>query len=733
MKKLISALILVCMLVSLFTVCAVADDSAAGSYTASAQGFGGTVTVELTIEGGVVTAATVTGEGETPAVGGAAIEKFNTSLIGIASADEVDTVSGASYTSGAVKAAVADCFAQANGTAEELPPLADGTYCSEGFGFNLLVGIPITVVVENGAIASIEVGDENGETMGFIAAVKNVYIPRVIENQSLAVDAICGATASSNGVRQGVEKALDGMDISGLYTPIAKSNAEESYETDILVIGMGSSGTTAALAAAESGVSVIAIDKAAKFGGTGATTSGPANVNAPSQVAAEIPEWKDPIQGVHDKAAGELLVDADALYNTWIEYTTIDGVQGAKPELIAKVVYESGETCDWLQENGFAFGPAVGFVGGKWAIFSSYVGGKSLTESYFAAAYDKYTANGGEYMLECEAQELIFEDGACVGAIAQKADGTQVTIKAKSVILCSGGFGGSAELQEEYIGEAYKLYGMYTNDGKMIKSAVENGAATYSAGIYPMSHFVAPTVITTCFEAADNDIPYGLVCTSEGMAVNRSGERFINESAIAMNAFYQGNIFYYVYSAEQIAILREQGLSANASGRYLSQGGIVADTPLANIDMVIEHGIKNGFIYKAASLEELAAAIGGEMSAENLAASIEGYNPEADAFGKPAEKFERLGTLSTDSEYYVAFAGAPYIYSTCGGLDVNENFQVLDTEGNVIPGLFACGTDSMGVLFNEDKAYTNYGGCAQSYCFVSGRDAAMFAAAEILG
>ena len=116
----------------------------------------------------------------------------------------------------------------------------------------------------------------------------------------------------------------------------------------------------------------------------------------------------------------------------------------------------------------------------------------------------------------------------------------------------------------------------------------------------------------------------------------------------------------------------------------------------------------------------------------NLKASVAGYRPDGDAFGKDPSKFERLGPVSEDAEYYVAFTGCTYIYSTCGGLDVNENFQVLDTEGNVIPGLFACGTDSMGVLFNENKAYTNYGGCAQGYCFVSGRDTGSFAAKQIL-
>ena len=732
MRKALSMLLCVCLLLSLGA--ASFADYAPGEYEASAPGFGGAVTVKLTLDEGKVVAASVEGAGETPTVGGLAVAQYPERLIGIGSAEEVDAFSGATFTSTAVKNAVAAIFAEASGEAPaEAAPLTDGSYAAEGAGFNLTVPVPVTVEVKDGKIAAVTLG-ENGETNGFLQTVENTFIPRLIENQSLAVDALTGATATCNGVRQGVEKALSGagLDLSGLYTPIAKVEASEEYETDVLVIGMGSSGTTAALSAAESGVKVLAIDKAAKWGGTGATTSGPANVNPPSKVAMEIAEWNDPVQGKHDKAAGELFVDADALYETWCEYTTVDGVQGAKPEMIAKVINESGETCDWLEGYGFQFGNPQGFVGGKWAIYTPYVGNKALTESYFAAAYEKYVEMGGEYMFETEATDLLFEDGVCVGVKAVKADGTDVTIRAKAVISCTGGYAGSQELQKRFQGEGYKLYGMYTNDGKMIASAVDNGAATYSIGIYPMSHFVAPAQITTCFSFEDNDIPYGLICTAEGMAVNREGNRFIDESNISMEAFYQGSEFYYVYSAEQIDILREQGLSANAGGRYLSQGGIKADVPLANIDAVIDHCVDAGFVYKAATLDELAEMIGGQMSAENLKASVAGYNPEGDAFGKDESKFARLGTISEDSEYYVAFTGCPYIYSTCGGLDVNENFQVLDTAGEVIPGLFACGTDSMGVLFNENKAYTNYGGCAQGYCFVSGRDAGAFAAQQIL-
>lgn len=156
----------------------------------------------------------------------------------------------------------------------------DGTYTAEGSGFSLTAKIPVTVEVKDNKITSITVG-KNGETMGMIAAVENLYIPRVIEHQSLAVDAITGATASSLGVRTAVADCLGqaGADASLLNTKIPKSTATETDDVDIVVVGMGSSGTCAALEAAESGANVLAIDKAGKWGGTGVVTSGPASVN----------------------------------------------------------------------------------------------------------------------------------------------------------------------------------------------------------------------------------------------------------------------------------------------------------------------------------------------------------------------------------------------------------------------------------------------------------------------
>ena len=612
----------------------------------------------------------------------------------------------------------------------------DGTYTAEVTGFNLMGKVPVTVEIKDGKMVSISIG-ENGETNGMPQMVEKYMIPRMLENQTVSVDVITGATSTSAAVRMGVMLCLEqaGADMAQFNADLPKSEAVEEYTVDVVVVGMGGSGTAAALSAAEAGATVLALDKAGKWAGTSAVTSGPMAVNAPSQVAAEYAEWADPITGQKRvKAAGENLVDAEALYQDWINYTTVDGVQHAKIDVIRAVIDGSGEALDWLMTYGFQFDPAKGFVGGKWGIFTSYSGNKKLTEDFFANAYAKYETDlGGKYLLETEATELIVKDGKVAGVKAVKWDGTQVIVNAKNVILATGGFAGSDELMEKYLGESWKLYGMAQNEGTGIEMATSVGAATYNIDMWPMSHFVAPYMIMTAFEAADNDIPYGLVASAEVMVVDQTGTRFINEANIAMNAYTNGAKYYTILSAEQIEILKTQGLSKNSSGRYLSQGGVKADTPLTNIDAVIEKGIEMGFIYKADSLDALVSAIGNEkMSADNLKASVAAYNVAAnggeDALGKTADNFARLGAVNEGSKYYVAITGAPYIYSTCGGLEVNVDMQVINTAGEVIEGLYAVGTDSMGVMFTNTKGYTNYGGVAQGFAFWSGRVAGAHAA-----
>ena len=141
-----------------------------------------------------------------------------------------------------------------------------------------------------------------------------------------------------------------------LSTIPEKNNETIELNTQVLVVGMGGSGTAAALSAAQNGLSVLAIDKAGKFGGTSVLTSGPMALNVPSQVEAEIADWTDPVtKEKRTKAAGENLIDAEALYQDWLSYTTYEGKQQAKEEMVRLMIDESGYTDDWLTQFGFSF------------------------------------------------------------------------------------------------------------------------------------------------------------------------------------------------------------------------------------------------------------------------------------------------------------------------------------------------------------------------------------------
>lgn len=702
-----------------------------GTYTVAKKGYGGEVKVAVTVDADSIIGVTVVGDKETPAVGGRALKSMAEGIA--AKGEKVEAVSGATYTSAAVKAALSEALARARG---EKPASAlsmkNGTYEASARGFHLVNLVPVTVTVADNRIADIVIG-KNSETNGKPQAVREKLIPRIMQHQSLAVDGVSGATATSNAVLKAVRDCLikAGADESALYAEIPSSTAKEEYVVDVAVVGFGGSGMTSALSAAEKGAKVMVLEKAGRIGGTSAVTGGPMAVNPPSQVSSEIAEWNDPAIGKKRvKKAGENLVDAEALYREWTSYTKVDGVQHAKENIIAEIIAKSGSALDWLAGYGFVFENAVGFLGNKWAIYTTYRGNKSLTEGFFDKALDSYANKlGGSYLLETEAVGLIVEGGKVVGVKARKQDGTSVVVRAKSVILATGGFGGSDSMMKKYLGESWKLYGMAQNDGAGIRMATEVGAATYNIDMAPMSHFSAPPVIFTQFDTPfDNDIPYGMINTSEALAVDKSGKRFVNEMDIGYGAYVGGARFYSIYSKNQIDILRGKGFGFISTGRYLNRGGIKADTPMKNIDAVLEAGIKAGFIFKAPSLDALAARIGaenGRMNGNTLTASVAAYNEGIksgkDAMNKKAERFARLGTVDPESEYFVAVTGAPYIYSTCGGLDVNQDMQVLTPKGEVIPGLYAVGTDSMGVLFTNKKGYANFGGVAQGYCFTSGR------------
>lgn len=697
------------------------------TYTASAKGYDGDVTVTLTVTDGKVESLVAEGANETPALGGAAIEGFNegfAALVGTevsALSGEVDTVSGATFTSTAVNSALKDVVNQANGisTDDSKTAVTDGTYTAKSPSFGLLSQMECEVTFENGAIKDVKVISESDSATGeWFASAQANYIPRLLENQSLATDAITGATVSSNAIRSCVASAIDaaGGKSSEWYTAINKSENTVKLEGyDVIVVGLGGSGTLSYCAAAQEGATVFGIEAAAKVGGDASTTYGPMALNS------------EYLKNTFNN--GEDYINADDVYATWMEYVESD----EKADVIYKAVYNSGSALDYYVENfGFEF-QGLGLLGSfvvpewdkLWCVYSAdndntswNILGPNKTFQFTRALE---IANGknekNQYMTELTATSLIFDGDEIVGVNAEYYDGTKYEIYGKSVILATGGFIGNGEMMNEYLGGTVNTIGVTVNDGTGIQMGISAGGATYGMGTLPMVHIsqVKNIIRTDDLTADQKAILSALALTTDQKMITTEGNVWGNnnqsgtqdEGVTVEIVFAPDYMYYVVYSQNDIDSIKNNGLSeaqSAAVSTFLSQGGTLpaAGTPVTDIEEILTVGEEYGNVIKADSISALAAAIGCDEA--NLTAA-----------------------LGEDGTYY-AVACVSYAYATVGGLDVDANMNVLKEDGTPIANLFAVGQDSEGVCNVDGKAYTPWGGQAQSWTFVSGQIAGTEAA-----
>jgi fumarate reductase flavoprotein subunit len=645
--------------------------------------------------------------------------------------------------------------------------MAPGTYTGAANGFLLISDLQVTVEVDETRILAISVSMDNYETKPILQSVIDKMIPRIIEHQSIAVDSITGATASSSGVKQAIARALTqalikgGSDISALAAfqkipPKKNQGVKETINTRVLVVGMGGSGTAAAMRAAETlyaanpqDVRVLAIDKAGKYGGTSSITSEMFAVNAP-RFQERFNEGAD-------------YTDKAALRRAWLAYTEGD----QKTALVDLLLDNSGQTVDWLMfDHGFEFSePFKGFTDADvYRVKYQYIpNGTWVNRVEIAGYYDRiyadYTRLGGKYLLETEAYGLIYDNASKTvrGVKARNTvDGTEYEIYADAVILATGGFAGNSDMEKKYLTDKYyplngawSLYGMYQNDGKMIQGAIDNGAGTYNISMAPIVHMAATPQVLNGFGStpvpgaksrytgetpvwSPGDIPFHMLVVPNSLAVDTTGRRFTSEVEVGMlNPWIAGPKFYSIWSQDQVQAIREKGFKVEASGpgvtRFGHQWGTPAGLPQPRIDEVLQAAIDAGYVYKADTLSQLGAMLG--MDDAVLEGTVNQYNQYCvagrdEAFNKPKDFLDPVG----EGPYY-AITGVSYVYSTCGALDINEKFQVLLADGRTpINHLYAVGTDSIGVLFTEKKAYVTFGGAAQGWAYTSGYLAGKIAA-----
>lgn len=755
-KRYLKLFVSIILLLSIALIVANAENAfVPGVYTGEATGFGGLITVTVEVDDHSIKSIQIDGLNETKGIGTQAIEALSASIVSAQSA-QVDVVAGATYSSKGVLQALEVALNQATGKQNESTELkmAPGSYTATAKGYSQTRPIEVSVTVSEKKITDIQISS-NKENVGILESVTDLMVPRILEQQNLNVDAICGATVSSNAVKAAVvdcvEQAIKaaGTDrdaIQHFNKNIMPEHKEEIIEVDVLVVGMGGSGSTAAMKAVESQknegreISVLAIDKAGKIGGTSCNTS---------------------VLQVYDSKVSEALFNNGESY---FEKELVDKeIHDAMPFTNAQdrgwniILNESGETLDWLIYHGFYFGTAKPGLAGKYPVTYEYngvAGERSLAVTYdfFKNLIKDYTELGGKYMLETEGLSLIFDqDTRTVKGVKARNNitNTDYTIYAKSVVLATGGFGANDEMELNlYEGNQTGAYrhdiSMMQNDGKMIQAALDIGAGTQ--GLYDCLDGVIWNIGVpnrlSCYdiiwkeESYDifrddmgawsfNDIPEMMVNDWSGLFINPQGERFVNEAGVWAGKHNNGSLYYTLWSKDLLNYINENGFKVNFSGNFLTTSSMTSgvfplDTGIrdmgADLYEIMEKCVETGNAIKADTLEELAIQAG--MDPEILTLTVAEYNKACETgvdekFGKPVPFLHAIGS---EGPFYFLLA-MPRAYSSGGGLDINDHFQVLHAKDKEpIGGLFAAGTDCLG--FTPPFFY---GGEYLSWVLTSGR------------
>ena len=546
---------------------------------------------------------------------------------------------------------------------------AAGTYTgtAQGFGGD----VTATVTLSETEITDIQVvGDQETDGLGSVAIEQ--LPPKMLEVQSPNVDAMSGATVTSNAIIEAVTAALSqaGVDASALVPKEAEDKAleEQTLEADVVVIGAGGAGMTAAITAHEAGKEVILLEKMPYAGGNTTKSTGGMNA-AETSVQAEL--------GIEDSV------------QTFIDDTMTGGKNVNDLALVTTMAENSAEAIDWLASIGAPL-PEVSFSGGATNKRIHRPEGGAAVGPYLV---EKLLAKIGEdeisLLYNTEATELIVEDGTVTGVKAT-GDGISYTINAKAVVLATGGFGANLEMCAEYNPD---LAGFVTTNspcatGDGIKMAEAAGAATVDMEqiqIHPTVYQATSLMVTESVRGGG------------AILVNASGERFIDEMETRD-----------VVSAAEIA--QEGGYA------YL-----VFDQAQRDNLSAIDSYVSNGLTVQADTIEDLASEMG--VDAANLQATVEAWNKAVAE--QNDEAFGRTTGMDVDISVapFYAIQIAPGIHHTMGGVKIDTTASVISVDGEPIPGLFAAGEVTGGV-----HGANRIGGNAVADIIVFGRIAGQSAA-----
>lgn len=565
-----------------------------------------------------------------------------------------------------------DASAQPSGSTTPAPSetgsaaiFTPGTYEGTGKGYG--GDIKVSVTVDETSITDIEVVEQT-ETEGVGGAALPTLVDKVLSAQSVNIDGVSGATYTSDGFLTAVREAItaSGADPDALGQ--GQTGGDEAKETvtmstDVVVVGAGGAGLAAALTAAQNGADVVVLEKMAMVGGASSMAGGGTNATGS--------QWQQSY-GIEDSPEayfmdimenGHFFSDARTL---WLYANT----QGAAFDWL---VAEDGAALPYVNSQP---SPSAEHTYGR--TFSPEGGGAGVV----SALQQKVTDLGVEILLETPAQELMVTDGTVTGVKALAADGTPYEITANSVILATGGYGANTDMLPETVTSLpYAGAVSATGDGLNMATAIGADAINLDkVNIQPHSIILPDGRGQHTFQGC-----LAMYNKTGSILVSDQGVRFVNEQGSANDikaGMEQNEHSYLIMDA---ASFETYAQTCIASHNFTQE----------QLDQWLEaSGTSNPVFAHADSLEDLAAIVGIPSGA--LTETVERYNGFVSA-GEDTDFGRKVSTAMGDGPYYAVEMNLRY-YATLGGLHINDNMQVLDTDGQPIQGLYAAGEVVGGVV-----------------------------------
>jgi len=385
--------------------------------------------------------------------------------------------------------------------------------------------------------------------------------------------------------------------ISG-QTPAISPTSERTIRTDIIVVGGGLAGMSAGLTAVQGGAKVVIFEKLPSLGGAGVYPEGSLGIGTKMQKA----------EGKGDRTVAEAFAKALDFHHWRINAAALHAL-----------FLNSGETIDWVADQGVEFkGLKTVYPDEKslwtWHLYKK--NGASVTKNF----YKKILAGGGEIYLETPVKKILKDEkGGIVGVEAiNVVTGEKITAYGKGVIIATGGFANNKKMIEKYVTDVsqpnmvpVKLRGPLIDgrEGDGINMAMEIGAAT--AGMQAIagnSPYVDQDPPIQQFNGADYQKQARTALSQPFLWVNRHGERFFNESA--------GSSFTDVYNAMTMnGGVMYSIFDESKRKKMIAEGPVtpfnaivVPGQPMTALDQAIEIGMKEGWMFKGNTLDDLARA-----------------------------------------------------------------------------------------------------------------------------